>query len=104
MPSTQAIPQVSGAESEAGHYEVFFRGIDPGDRSRDTVVKVSGDLDPGYGSTSRMLGEAAVCLAKDELTVGGGFWTPASALDGKYLERLTGKAGLRFEIVDSPEG
>jgi len=91
-------------QREAGHYEVFFRGIDPGDRSRDTVVKVSGDLDPGYGSTSRMLGEAAVCLAKDELNVGGGFWTPASALDGKYLERLTGKAGLRFQIVDSPEG
>jgi len=48
-----------------------------------------------------MLGEAAVCLAMDELEVGGGFWTPASALDGKYLERLTHKAGLTFEIVDA---
>jgi short subunit dehydrogenase-like uncharacterized protein len=87
-------------QREAGYYEVFFRGIDPGDRSKDTVIKVSGDLDPGYGSTSRMLGEAAVCLARDELTVGGGFWTPASAMDGKYLQRLTDKAGLTFAIID----
>jgi len=88
-------------QREAGYYEVFFRGIDPADRSRDTLIKVSGDMDPGYGSTSRMLGEAAVCLAKDELAVGGGFWTPASALGGKYLERLTSRAGLTFEVVDS---
>lgn len=88
-------------QREAGYYEVFFRGIDPGDRSRDTVLRVSGELDPGYGSTARMLGEAAVCLAKDELAVGGGFWTPAAALDGKYLERLTSKAGLSFEIIDA---
>jgi short subunit dehydrogenase-like uncharacterized protein len=90
-------------QREAGYYEVFFRGIDPGDRRRDTVLKVSGELDPGYGSTARMLGEAAVCLAKDELAVGGGFWTPAAALDGKYLERLTSKAGLSFEIIDATD-
>jgi short subunit dehydrogenase-like uncharacterized protein len=88
-------------QREAGYYEVFFRGIDPGNRSRDTVVKVSGALDPGYGSTSRMLGEAAACLAVDELSVGGGFWTPASALGARYLERLTAKAGLTFEVVSS---
>lgn len=84
-------------QREAGYYEVFFLGIAPADRSRDTVVRVSGDLDPGYGSTSRMLGEAAVCLARDELTAGGGFWTPASALGRHYLDRLTSKAGLTFE-------
>ena len=87
-------------QREAGYYEVLFRGIDPADRSRDTLIKVSGDLDPGYGSTSRMLGEAAVCLARDELAVGGGFWTPASAMGGAYLTRLTGKAGLKFEVLD----
>ena len=87
-------------QREAGHYEVFFQGIDPNDRSKDTMVRVSGKLDPGYGSTSRMLGEAAVCLARDEIAVGGGFWTPAAALNGNYLERLQSKAGLSFEIVD----
>ena len=91
----------SRAQREAGYYEVFFRGIDPQDRSRDTTIKVTGDMDPGYGSTSKMLGEAAVCLAKDDLTVGGGFWTPASALDGKYLDRLQKNAGLTFEVCDT---
>ena len=45
--------------------------------------------------------EAAVCLAQDALTVGGGFWTPASALGGHYLERLSGNAGLTFAPVDA---
>ncbi|NND66777.1 MAG: saccharopine dehydrogenase [Halioglobus sp.] len=84
---------------ENGYYEVFFLGIDHTDRSHDTKVKVRGELDPGYGSTSRMLAESAVCLAQDPLTVGGGFWTPASALGEYYLPRLTGPAGLTFEVV-----
>jgi short subunit dehydrogenase-like uncharacterized protein len=88
-------------QREAGYYEVYFLGIDARDRGHDTLVKVSGNLDPGYGSTSRMLGEAAVCLAQDALTVGGGFWTPASALGGHYLERLSGNAGLTFAPVDA---
>jgi len=85
----------------AGFYEIYFRGIDRDNPGRDTFIMVSGDLDPGYGSTSRMLGEAAVCLAQDEHATGGGFWTPASALGGNYLRRLTEKAGLSFEPVDS---
>jgi short subunit dehydrogenase-like uncharacterized protein len=87
-------------QREAGFYEVFFLGIDPDDRSRDTRIKVSGDLDPGYGSTARMLAESAVCLARDPLSAGGGFWTPASALGGNYLERLREKAGLSFAPQD----
>ena len=88
-------------QREAGYYEVFFRGIDSQNPQKEITISVSGDLDPGYGSTAKMLGEAAVCLAKDELTVGGGFWTPASALAGKYLNRLTSSAGLTFKVVDS---
>jgi short subunit dehydrogenase-like uncharacterized protein len=88
-------------QREAGYYEVFFRGIDAQSPEKDTIVSVSGDLDPGYGSTARMLGEAAVCLAKDPLTVGGGFWTPASALADNYLNRLTTSAGLTFKVVDA---
>ncbi|MEZ5571342.1 MAG: saccharopine dehydrogenase NADP-binding domain-containing protein [Halioglobus sp.] len=91
----------SKAQREAGFYEIFFRGITPSDRTLDTTVKVSGNLDPGYGSTSRMLGEAAVCLAHDPLTTGGGFWTPASALGEHYLARLTSKAGLEFTQIDA---
>ena len=90
------------AQREAGYYEVFFLGINTADRSMDTQIKVCGDMDPGYGSTSKMLGEAAVSLAKDEPAVGGGFWTPASALGDNYLQRLTTSAGLTFESVEPP--
>ena len=61
-------------------------------------VRVTGDRDPGYGSTSKMLSESAICLAQDELTVGGGFWTPASALGDHLLQRLVKNAGLTFDI------
>ena len=87
-------------EREAGYYQLFFHGTHPQDRSKDLVVKVTGDMDPGYGSTSKMLGEAAVCLARDKLAAGGGFWTPASALGGKLLDRLVANAGLSFEVID----
>ena len=43
-------------------------------------------------------GEAAVCLAKDDLSAGGGFWTPASAMGEPLLERLRKHAGLTFEL------
>lgn len=90
----------SRKQREAGYYEIFFHGIHPTDRSKDMRAKVTGDMDPGYGSTAKMLGEAAVCLALDKLSVEGGFWTPASALGGQLLKRLTANAGLTFETVD----
>ena len=62
--------------------------------------KITGDRDPGYGSTSKMLSECAVCLAKDDLDTGGGVWTPASAMGGALLKRLQDNAGLTFEILD----
>lgn len=86
---------------QAGYYEIYFHGVHPTDRSKDMRAKVTGDMDPGYGSTAKMLGEAAACLALDEIAAEGGFWTPASALDGALLERLTAHAGLTFEIVDT---
>ncbi len=62
-------------------------------------VRVTGDRDPGYGSTSKMLAESAVCLALDELDVGGGFWTPAAAMGQSLIDRLTTNAGLTFELM-----
>jgi saccharopine dehydrogenase (NAD+, L-glutamate forming) len=47
-----------------------------------------------------MLSECAVCLAQDDLTVGGGFWTPASAMGDELLERLPSNAGVSFELLD----
>jgi short subunit dehydrogenase-like uncharacterized protein len=60
---------------------------------------VAGDRDPGYGSTSKMLSESAVCLAVDDLNTGGGFWTPASAMGEVLMERLMANAGLTFELL-----
>lgn len=80
----------------------FFNLMQVGVLPDGTVMRtrITGDQDPGYGSTSKMLSEAAVCLAKDELDAKGGCLTPATALGGKYLDRLREHAGLTFEVVD----
>ena len=61
-------------------------------------ARVKGDRDPGYGSTSKMLAEAAVCLAKDELPACYGVITPAAAMGEKLLPRLQERAGLTFRL------
>ena len=63
-------------------------------------ARVTGDRDPGYGSTAKMLSESAVCLAKDiGDDVPGGFWTPATLMGDTLVARLEANAGLTFEIV-----
>ena len=62
--------------------------------------RITGDRDPGYGSTSKMLAESAVCLAMDDLDSGGGVLTPAAAMAAPLLQRLRANAGLSFEIRD----
>ncbi|NND09126.1 MAG: saccharopine dehydrogenase, partial [Saprospiraceae bacterium] len=52
------------------------------------------------GSTSKMLGEAAVCLAKDTLPTNHGVLTPGSAMGDALLARLQKNAGLSFELKD----
>ncbi len=84
-----------------GFYHIQFNG-ETAD-GQGFVTKLVGDGDPGYGSTSKMLAESAVCLALDELKTDGGFWTPASALGDAYLERLKDKGGLTFEVVSDQE-
>jgi len=59
--------------------------------------------DPGYGSTAVMLGESAICLAKDPLEAAGGVLTPASAMGAPLLARLRA-AGMRWEVADAPIG
>jgi short subunit dehydrogenase-like uncharacterized protein len=49
---------------------------------------VSGQRDPGYGATSRMLAQAGLCLSRDALSAEGGIWTPASAMGDALLTRL----------------
>jgi short subunit dehydrogenase-like uncharacterized protein len=86
---------------EKGSWEVFFHGVHPTDRGGDMRLRVTGDMDPGYGSTAKMLGESAVCLAMDKPATGGGFWTPASAMGSQLQSRLANNAGLSFKFVDA---
>jgi short subunit dehydrogenase-like uncharacterized protein len=86
----------SREEREAGFYDVLFIGSNAnGDTLR---VGVKGDRDPGYGSTSRMITEAAVCLLQDAKDTVGGIWTPASAMGTPLRERLQKNAGLTFSV------
>lgn len=84
---------------EAGYWVIEFLGRHPGDAGARVKARLKGTGDPGYASTSRMLGEAAVCLAKDALTSGGGILTPASAMGDALLARLPLHAGVTFEVL-----
>jgi len=88
----------SKEEREAGHYDVMFIGDAP-DGSR-IIAGVTGDKDPGYGSTSKMIAEAALCLAKDisRDETPGGVYTSAPAMGGALIDRLVANAGLTFTI------
>ena len=90
----------SRRQRENGYWEVFFHGVHPSDNSKDMRLHVTGDMDPGYGSTAKMLGESAVCLALDKLQTSGGFWTPSSAMGEQLQPRLASKAGLEFNFVE----
>lgn len=59
---------------------------------------MKGDKDPGYGSTSKMLSESAVCLVKDCPDLEGGIFTPAAAMGARLRNRLIANAGLTFEV------
>lgn len=83
----------SPEERDAGFYDLLFIGEGANGERIDCVV--TGDKDPGYGSTSKMIAETALCLVED-VAGEGGIWTPG-ALMGKVLaDRLQAKAGLTF--------
>ena len=83
-------------DREAGFYNLrFYITLEDGSKA---FAKVIGDMDPGYGSTSKMLAESAVCLAKDELPDSSGVLTPSIAMGDALLERLQKNAGLTFNF------
>jgi short subunit dehydrogenase-like uncharacterized protein len=86
----------SPEQREKAWFKVRFLGVG-GDRR--VVTEVSGG-DPGYGETSKMLAESALCLAHDDLPERAGQLTPAVAM-GKALTGRLERAGIRFAVVES---
>lgn len=90
----------SPQEQLEGFFDIHFHGLtDAGDQIR---VKVTGDRDPGYGSTAKMLAQAAISLhrAVDKDEKPGGFWTPASVFGDDMQRRLESYAGFEFEVLE----
>jgi short subunit dehydrogenase-like uncharacterized protein len=86
----------SKEERETGYYDLLFVGIAPD--GRQVRASVKGDRDPGYGSTSKMISECAICLLRDAPDVPGGIWTPGAAMQHKLIKRLVDHAGLTFAV------
>jgi short subunit dehydrogenase-like uncharacterized protein len=84
-------------ERENGYFSLRFFVFQKDNNK--SIFKVTGDKDPGYGSTSKMLAESAVCLAKDELEEKYGVLTPSYAMGDDILNRLISKAGLTFNKI-----
>ena len=86
-----------------GRFDLRFLGSTADGRQIRT--RVTGDQDPGYGSTGKMLGQAAACLALDidKAAMPGGFWTPATIFGDRLIERLKAHAGLSFELLPDPQ-
>jgi short subunit dehydrogenase-like uncharacterized protein len=81
---------------ERGHWKTRFVA----QLGNEQLVYVAADrMDPGYGSTAKMLGESALCLALDSLTSTGGVTTPSVAMGQSLLDRLR-RAGLTFEVAN----
>lgn len=82
------------ATRESGFFNFkLFTTLEDGSQ---VVGGVTGDKDPGYGSTCKMLAESAICLAKDDLPERGGVLTPSIAMGDALLKRLEDNAGLTF--------
>src|SRR5436190_22769107 len=86
----------SKEERENGLYDLLYVAIAPD--GKQVRASVKGDRDPGYGSTSKMISECAICLLRDTPDVPAGIWTPGAAMQHKLIKRLVDHAGLTFEV------
>lgn len=84
------------AAREAGLYDLMFTGVS--ENGERLTVKVGDDRDPGYGSTCKMLTEAALCLIDDVPDREGGVLTPAAAFGHAIIDRLRTNAGMVLEV------
>ncbi|MFT6087703.1 MAG: short subunit dehydrogenase-like uncharacterized protein [Glaciecola sp.] len=71
-----------------GAFKVEITAQTPDGRTAKAII--SGKGDPGYGATSKMLSEVALCLLNDhqKQPSDGGVLTPATAMGNTLVERL----------------
>src|ERR1700761_8712172 len=86
----------SKEERENGSYDLLFVALAPDGRQARASVK--GDRDTGYGSTSKMIAECAICLLRDTPDVPPGIWTPGAAMQHNLIKRLVDNAGMTFAV------
>jgi len=84
------------AARQKGFYDILFLGAGRGEGLK---LAVKGDQDPGYGSTSKMITQAALCLMKNNQGAGG-VWTPAALMGDTLVERLQANAGVTFTLIN----
>ncbi|MEM9987796.1 MAG: saccharopine dehydrogenase, partial [Bacteroidota bacterium] len=84
----------SRSTREKGFYVIDLWGTD--EAGQIYKCRIKGDRDPGYGSTSKMLAESAICLSRDETPENYGVLTPSVAMGEPLLVRLQANAGLTF--------
>ena len=98
--ATSAVPKPgegpSKHERETGYYDLLFVGIAAD--GRQVRVAVRGNRDPGYGSTSKMIAECAICLLRNAPDVPAGIWTPGAAMGDRLVKRLVDHAGITFDV------
>lgn len=84
---------------EEGFYDIRFYGETANGERINT--RVTGDRDPGYGSTSMIIAQSGLSLAFDidKTERGGGFWTTATVFDQRLVDRLEKHAGLSFSVL-----
>ena len=80
---------------EKGGYDLLYIAVAPD--GRQVRASVKGDRDPGYGSTSKMIAECAICL-REMPDIKGGMWTPGAAMGSRLIKRLVDHAGITFEV------
>ena len=86
----------SKEERETGSYDLLFVALAPD--GRQVHIAVKGDRDPGYGATSKMIAECAICLLRDTPELSAGIWTPGAAMGDRLIKRLVEHAGMTFQV------
>ncbi len=86
----------SKEQREEGFFDLLVHGTASNGETLSIAVK--DDMDPGYGSTSKMLPESVLCLLEERAGTPGGIYTAAAAMGADLRKRLVERAGLKFEV------